>query len=100
LADDGDSIVRREIVAIVGQSDKAKGVNQAVGGVAGDDVHLMIDERAVDEAEVHDSGGFSEMEMIAIAPAAETVLALEEFVAHADPPFAGHGRDIGDGAKV
>src|SRR5207249_4873334 len=53
-----------------------------------------------DEAEGHESGGFGEMETVAIAPAAETVLALEEFVADADAPFTGEGRDIGDGAKV
>ena len=43
LADDGNSVVRREIVAVVFEGDEAEGINEAVGGVAGDDVNLMID---------------------------------------------------------
>src|SRR5712664_3850736 len=50
LSHDGDSVVGREVVAIVGEGNEAEGVDEPVGGVAGDDVHLMIDERAVDEA--------------------------------------------------
>jgi len=50
LADDGDGVVWREVMAIVFEGDEAEGVNEAVGGVAGNDVDLTIDEGAVDEA--------------------------------------------------
>src|SRR6266436_5523611 len=43
LADDGDGVVGREVVAVVGEGDQAEGVDEAVGGVAGDDVDLMVD---------------------------------------------------------
>src|SRR6267378_398866 len=96
LADDGDGVVWREVMAIVFEGDEAEGVNEAVGGVAGNDVDLAIDEGAVDEAEIHHFGRFGEMEIVAIAPAAEAVGALEEFVADAGAPFGGDGSDIGD----
>ena len=96
LADDGNGVVWRKVMAIVFEGDEAEGVDEAIGGVARDDVHLTIDEGAVDEAEVHDFGGFGEMEIVAIAPAAEAVGPLEEFVADARAPFGGDGGDIGD----
>src|SRR5258708_32525833 len=54
----------------------------------------MIDERAVDEAEVHDLGRLGEMEIVAIAPAAETVGTLQKFVAHASAPLGCDKRNI------
>src|SRR5437899_9868310 len=53
LANDGDGVVGRKVVAVVGEGDKAEGVDEAIGGIAGDNVDLMIEEGAVDEAEVH-----------------------------------------------
>src|SRR5467141_2322716 len=96
LADDGDGVVGREIVAVVFEGDEAEGIDEAIGGVAGDDVDLTIDQGAVDEAEIHHFGRFGEMKIVAIAPAAEAVGALEEFVADAGAPFGGDGSDIGD----
>ncbi len=96
LANYGDGVVRREVVAVVSEGDEPEGVDEAVGGVAGDDVHLMIDEGAVDEAEVHDFGGLGKMETVVFAEAAETVGALEEFVAGTGAPFGGKRRDIGN----
>ena len=95
LADDGDSIVGRKIVKVVDERNETESVNEAVGGIAGDDVHLMIEEGAVNEAEVHDAGRRGEAERVAIAPAAEAVGALEEFIADADVPFGSEGRDVG-----
>src|ERR1700733_12591208 len=43
-ADDGDGIVRGEIVAIVGEANEMERVDEAVGGIAGHDVYLFIDE--------------------------------------------------------
>jgi len=96
LADDGDGVVGREVVSVVFEGDEAEGVDETVGGVAGDDVDLMIDEGAVDQAEVHDFGRFGEAEIVAIGPAAEAVGALEEFVADAGAPLGCEGGDVGD----
>jgi len=96
LADDGDGVVWGEVMAIVFEGNEAEGVDEAVGGVAGDDVDLTIDEGAVDEAEVHDFGRFGEMKIVAIAPATEAVRSLEKFVAYASAPFGCDGGDIGD----
>ncbi len=87
-------------MAVIGEGDEAEGVDEAVGGVAGDDVHLMIGEGAVDQAEVHDFGGFGEMEAVVLREAGKTVGALEEFVADAGAPFGGERRDVGDFLKV
>jgi len=90
-ANDGNGVVGREIVAVVFEGDEAEGVDEAVGGIAGNDVDLMIDEGAVDEAEVHDARLPGEVEGVAVAPAVETVGTLEEFVADADAPFGAEG---------
>jgi len=100
VANDGDGVVRGKIVAIVFEGDKMERVNQAVGGITGDDVHLMIDEGAIEEAEVHDVWWNGEVERIAIAPAAEAVGTLEEFVADTGAPFGSDGSEVGHGAEV
>ena len=96
MADDGDGVVGREIVAVVGEGDEGEGVDEAIRGISGDNVHLMIDEGAVDKAEVHDFRRFGEMETVAIAPAVEAVWTLEEFVADARAPFGCERRNVGD----
>jgi hypothetical protein len=96
LANDGDGVVGREIVAVIFECEKAEGVDKAVGGVSGDDVDLMINESAVDEAEVHDFGSFGEAKIVAVAPAAEAVGALKKLVADANAPFGRERCDVGD----
>src|SRR6267143_7207343 len=87
LADDRDGVVGRKVVAVVFEGYESEGIDEAICGVARDDVNLMIDESAVDEAEVHDFGRFGEMEIVAAAPAGEAVGTLEKFVADSDAPF-------------
>jgi len=74
-------------VAIVFEGEKMKGVDEAVGGISGDDVDLMIEEGAVEEAEVHDIWLGSEAEIVAGGPAGEAVGTFQEFVAYAYAPF-------------
>jgi hypothetical protein len=95
LTDDGGSVVGRKIVEVVDKRNEAERVNEAVGGVAGDNVHLMVEEGAVNEPEIHDVGRRREAERVAITPAAEAVGALEEFIADADAPFRSEGSDVG-----
>jgi hypothetical protein len=100
LADDGDGVVRREVVEIVREGHEPEGVDEAVGGVAGDDVHLMIDESAVDEAEVHDFGRFGKVETVAGAEPGEAVGALEEFVTDAGAPLGGERGKVRERLEV
>jgi len=91
VADDGDGVIGREIVQIVFEGDEAERVDEAVGGIASDNVDLVIDEGSVEEAEVHDIGRGGEVEIVAGAPAGETVGAFEKFVAYAGMPLGGDG---------
>ena len=100
LPDNGDGVVGREVVKVIDEGDEAEGVDKAVGGIAGDDVNLMIEEGAIDEAEVHDFGGFGKAEMVAGAEAGEAVGALEKFVADAGAPFGGERGDVGERLEV
>jgi len=100
LANDGDGVVGRKVVAVVGECDKAEGVDEAVRGIAGDNVDLMIEEGAVDEAEVHHVRLPGEVEAVQTGQGAEAVGALEEFVADAGAPLRRDGSDIRNRAKV
>lgn len=100
VADDGDSVVGRKIMAIIVERNEVKSVDEPVSGIAGDNVHLMINESAIEEAKVHDVGRRGEVEMVAVAPATETVGALEKFVADADAPFRSHGGKVRHAAEV
>ncbi len=99
-ADYGDGVVRWEIVTVVGEADEMERVDKAIGGITSNDVDFLIDERAVDEAEVHDAGRFSEMQAVALGEAAVAVGAFEKFVADAGAPFWSERNEVGDGAQV
>ena len=82
-------------MAIVFESDEVERVDEAVGGIAGDDVDFMVDQCAIDEAEVHDAGGCGEVQAVTFAPAVETVGALEEFEADTDAPLGSERDNVG-----
>jgi hypothetical protein len=100
LAHDGNGIVGREIVEVIFERNEMEGFEEAVGGIAGDDVHLMLDESAIEEAEVHDVGRRGEMKIVAGRPAGKAVGAFEEFVADADAPFRSDGLQVGHSAEM
>ena len=95
-ADDWYGVVGREIVAIVGEADEVQRVDEAVGGIAGDDVYFFIDERTVDKAEVHHAGSFGEVQAVALDETAVAVGALEKFVADSGTPTRGDRDDVGN----
>lgn len=95
MANDGDGVIGREIVEVVVERNELQRVNETVRGIAGDYVDLMIDERAIEEAEVHDPGLRREVEGVAIGPAAKAVGTLEEFVAYADTEPRSDGSEVG-----
>ena len=94
LPNDGDGIVGRKIVEVVGERNETQRINEAVGGVAGDDVHLMVEEGAINKAEVHDARRSRESKSVAIAPAAEAVGAFEKLIADADAPSGSKRRNV------
>lgn len=100
LANDGDSVIRRKIMEIVLKSDKTERIDLAVGGIAGDDIDLMIEKRAVDEAEIHGSGGSGEMQIVAVGEAGVAVGPLLEFVSDTGTPFGRDGNKVGKAAQV
>src|SRR5258705_4436038 len=75
-------------------------LNEAVGGVAGDDVDFFVDEGAVDEAEIHDAGRSGKMQTVKLAPAAKTVGALEEFVSETRAHLGDVWDDVAGVAQV
>ncbi len=100
LANDRHGVVGRKIVAIVGEADEMERVDEAVGGIAGDDVDLFVDESAINEAEIHHAGRLGEMQAVALDEAAIAVGTLEKFVADAGAPSRRDRNDVGDGFEV
>jgi hypothetical protein len=100
VAHDGDRVVRRKIVKVVIERNEVQRVDEAVGGVAGDDVNLMVDKRAIEEAQIHDVGRLGELQIVTTGPAGEAVGTFEKFVAHADAEFTRDRRKVGHGVKM
>jgi hypothetical protein len=99
-ADDRDGVVGREIMIVVDERNKVEGVDESVGGIAGDDVNFLVDEGAIDQAKVHDTGRRGEMQAVESAPATKAVGTLEEFVAEAGAHFGGVGDEVAGVAEV
>src|ERR1700687_242451 len=100
LADNGDSVIGRKIMKVVLESDQAEGVDLPVGGVASDDIHLMIEERAINEAEIHGGGRRSETQIVAARESRVTVRAFLKFIANTGTPLRRDGNEIGDSPQV
>src|SRR6266403_2333050 len=79
---------------VVDERDEMERINQAVGGVACNDVDFFIHERAVDEAQVHHTGLRGEMQAVELAPAFEAVRALKEFVSETGTHLGGERDDV------
>jgi len=96
LTNDRYGIVWREIVAVVREADQMERVDEAVGGIAGDDVDLLVDERSVDKAEIHNARSRGELKAVALDEAAIAVGAFEEFVADTGAPARSDRNDVGN----
>ena len=95
LANDGDRIVGRKIVAVVFEDNQMQRIDDAIGGIARDDVDFVVLQRAVNQPEVHHAGLLGEMQAVTFAPASEAVGAFEKFEAHADAPLGSEWNDVG-----
>src|ERR1700758_4916739 len=85
---------------VVDERNKVEGVDESVGGIAGDDVDFFVDESAIDQAEVHDAGRRDKVQAVELAPAGEAVGTLEEFVAEAGAHFGSVGDEVAGIAEM
>ena len=81
-------------MAIVLQCDQAQGVDQAVGGITGDDVHFFFGKRAVHQTEVQHAGVFPEFQSVTFGPAAIAIGTFEKFIADTGAPVRGKRSDV------
>src|SRR5450755_847286 len=100
LADDGDGVVGRKVVAIVFEDYEVERVDDAIGGVARDDVDFMVLQGTVNEVEVHDAGLLVEVQAVTLAPALESVGALEKFEADAGAPLCSQRNNVRGALQV
>src|SRR6266852_3532126 len=75
-------------------------INQSVGGIPGDDIHLVFLERAVNQTQIHHVRLDGKAQMVSLRPSPVAVGALEEFVPHADAPARRNGRNVGYRAQM
>ena len=61
LANDWDSLIRREVMTIIFERHEIKSGNKTVGGIASGEVDLAILQRPRQQPQIHDSRLFSEM---------------------------------------
>ena len=87
LANDGDGVIGRKIVAVVFQDNQMQGIDDPIGGVARYDVDFVILQCPVNQPQIHHTRWLREMQAVTFAPAAESVRAFEEFEAHTDSPL-------------
>ena len=83
LARHRHGVVRREVVPVVLEHRQVVGVDQAARRVAGDQIHLPLGERAVDQRQVHRPRRRGEVQAVASARPGIAVGALQELVAEA-----------------
>src|SRR5690242_8708074 len=96
FANDRNGIVGRKIMMVVGKSDEPERVDEPISGIAGDDVHLVINQGAVDEAEVHYFRGLGEMQIVACCQSGKTVGAFKKFVTNSGAPFGSKWGKVGN----
>jgi hypothetical protein len=95
-ADDGDGVVGREIVFVVGEDGEVAGGKKAIGGIPCDEIHLIIEKCSIEEAEIHDAGRGGEFQIVGAGEAGVAVGAFIEFVAEAGAPLRSDGGGAGN----
>src|SRR5262245_28812087 len=87
---DRNSVVWREIDAVVAEHREIEGFDEAAGGIARDDVNLSGRERAIDEIEFHDARRCRKAELIRLEQTSVSIRAFGELVAKSRPPLRFH----------
>ena len=65
-ANHGHGLIRGEVVLVVLQDGQVAGGDQAVGGVARHQVNLLLQQRAVKQAQVHNARGLAKREVVSL----------------------------------
>ena len=95
-ADDGYGFIGRKISAIIFEHGKIECGDQAVGRIAGHQIHLLLAQRSIQEAQVHSPGSSGKLQAVGLSESLEPVRAFHEFVPEPSPParrVAGRFRD-------
>src|SRR5580658_8947298 len=96
----GHGLIGREIAAIVAEDDQAKRGDQPVSGIACYDVHLLLLQSAIQQAQIHDARLSDEAEAVSLCPAAIAVRTLHELVPEARTPLRRVGHHVGDHTEM
>ena len=83
---DRHRFIRREVVLVVLQNCQIARGEQSVGRVSGDQIHLLIEQRAIKQAQIQDSRLGGELQTVNAREAGISVRALHELVAKAGAP--------------
>src|SRR5258705_11344293 len=95
LANHWDGLVRRKVVTVILKHKEIKNRDQSVGGIASDEIDLLVFKRAIQQAKIHDARWFGEAQAIRGGQAFVAVGPLHELVAEARAPL----RSIGGGLR-
>src|SRR5262249_41299353 len=87
-------------MAIALERDEVKRGDQTVRGISRDDVHFVVNQGAIDEAEIHHARLLREAQSITLAPAFVAVRPFEKFIAEAGLPAGNKGNDVRNDAQM
>src|ERR1700692_626753 len=99
-ANDWYCVIWWKVMAVIFQDHQMQRVDDAVGGVAGHNVHFVILQRAINQAEVHHAGLLAESQAVALAPSTKTIRALQKFKPNADAPLRSYRREVRHAPKM
>ena len=94
--DDRHRIIGREIPQAVVERQQIERVDLGAGRITGDDIHLPIRERFVNERQVHRARRGAEPQPVRLAQPGVAIRALEKLVAESRRPACRHRPQVGD----
>ncbi len=84
---------------VILQNDHSEGDDKAVGGAAGDHIHLMFLERSIEQSQIHDARFAREFEAVGTRQSTIAVGTFHEFITEAGAPLGAMRRHVRDGAQ-
>ena len=92
-------VVRWEEVAVVGQDRETECIDEAIGGVAGDQVDLARGKGTIRQSQIHRSRRLGEMESVELQQSIPSIRPFDELVAEAGAERRADPGEIGDGLQ-
>src|SRR5215469_7965829 len=87
-------------MTIVLQNEQIEGGDEAIGGVAGDQIYLLVLQGPRQQTKIHDARRLGKMQVIGGNQSLEAIGPLHEFVAKAGAPMRRVGGSFGDGCQM